>query len=336
MIEDYSIRRIPLQYEEEQARIRVFLSRHHLRFEEDIEAAFGIFDSEETLIGCGCAAGRLLKCFAEDDELRGQNALGPLVSALAQDRFAVGHYDLFVITRTYNEPMFKGCGFFPVVRTPELVMLENRPDGPETFCRSLKQPPFGGTVGAIVMNANPFTLGHRYLVESAAAQCDLLHIFVVEEDRSLFPADVRRRLVEAGTADLPNVRVHFSGPYMISVETFPTYFLKQNEDAARLQAELDITLFARRIAPALGITARFAGQEPLDPVTANYNKAMETLLPLYGVRFVEIPRLCKDGRVISASCVRGLLGSLETAALADALLPPSTREYLASTGGRPG
>lgn len=333
MIEDYTIRRILLQYEEEKAELRAFLARHHLRFEEDAEASFGIFDSDETLVGCGCAAGRLLKCFAVDDELRGQNALGPLVSALTQDRFAAGHYDLFVITRAHNEPLFKGCGFFPVVRTEALVMLENRPDGPEAFCRSLRQPSPAGTVGAIVMNANPFTLGHRHLVETAAAQCDLLHIFVVEENRSFFPADVRRHLVEAGTTDLPNVRVHFSGPYMISAETFPTYFLKQNEDGTRLQTELDIALFAQRIAPALGITVRFAGQEPLDPVTASYNKAMETILPRHGIRFVEIPRISKGDSVISASRVRALLAAEDTAALAGELLPPTTREYLASTGG---
>ncbi|EFA28598.1 ABC transporter, ATP-binding protein, partial [Haemophilus influenzae HK1212] len=38
--------------------------------------------------------------------------------------------------------------------------------------------------GSIVMNANPFTLGHRYLIEQALQQCDHLHLFIVGEDAS--------------------------------------------------------------------------------------------------------------------------------------------------------
>ena len=121
---------------------------------------------------------------------------------------------------------------------------------------------------------------------------------------------------------------------MISAETFPTYFLKQNEDASALQAELDITLFAQRIAPALGITMRFAGQEPLDPVTAGYNRAMQAILPQHGIQFIEIPRMCLNGQVISASRVRSMLQSPETAALAGELLPQSTRQYLEATEGK--
>ena len=37
------------------------------------------------------------------------------------------------------------------------------------------------------MNCNPFTLGHKYIVEKAARENDNVIIFVVEEDKSSFP-----------------------------------------------------------------------------------------------------------------------------------------------------
>ena len=129
MTEMFQLRQISLHRIGELDDLKAFLHSHHLRYEDDIQAAFGIFDTEETLVGCGCASGCLLKCFAVEEVLRGQNVLGALITALTQNRFTAGYYDLFVITRRHNEPLFSGCGFFPLVRTDELVMLENRPDG---------------------------------------------------------------------------------------------------------------------------------------------------------------------------------------------------------------
>lgn len=329
MIEDFSIRPIPLRYDADRQELTDFLASQSLRFEEDIETAFGVFDEEDRLVGCGCSAGPLLKCFAVAEALRGQNALGPLVSALVQDRFNRGIFDLYVITRTKNVPLFAACGFFPVAETAEIAMLENRPDGPEAFARPFRRPGDESmTIGAIVMNGNPFTWGHRHLIETAALQCDVLHVFVVEEDRSFFPTRDRLALIQEGTQDLPNVRVHLSGRYMISVATFPTYFLKENEDAAQLQSELDAAIFAHRIAPALHITRRFAGEEPLDPVTAAYNRSLAAILPQNGVEFIEIPRLKQEGAPISASRVRALLQEKGLCPEVLALVPPVTQRYL--------
>ena len=327
MTEDFVVRKLDLPLE--RGILCAFLARHALQWEDDIETSFGVFDLEGTLLGCGCAAGSLLKCFAVEEALRGQNALGPLVSALTQDRFAKGFYDLFVITRAHNEVLFTNCGLHPVVRTDELVMLENRSNGPRNYAKAFWQSGDEiAVVGAIVMNCNPFTLGHRYLVEQAAAQCDVLHLFVVEEDRSLFPTADRFRLVREGVADLPNVRVQLSGHYMISAATFPKYFLKEDEDATSLQSELDIRLFAQAIAPVLHITKRFVGEEPFDAATARYNAAMHRILPTFGINCVEIPRKTVGGEAISASRVRALLRSPDTFPQALALVPPVTQEYL--------
>lgn len=329
MTEEFRIAPVSLKYASDREMLIAFLARHGLTYEADIQTAFGVFDETDSLSACGCAAGALLKCFAVEASLRGQNILGPLVSALVQDRFSAGIYDLSIVTRQKNQEMFSHCGFFPVVRTGELSLLENRPNGPADFASSVRQPEDEGkTAGAIVMNCNPFTLGHQALVEYAAQRCEVLHLFVVEEDRSAFPTDVRLGLVREGTAHLPNVRVHLSGRYIISLSTFPTYFLKRGEDAAALQSELDITLFAQRIAPELYITKRFAGQEPLDPVTNRYNQTMRQVLPQYGIEFCEIPRLCSRGDVISASRVRELLREKGVCEEVLSLVPETTGRYL--------
>ena len=331
MDSEYAIRRILLQIPEEAEALRAFLASFSLRLEPDIQVAFGIFDHTDRLCGCGCAAGFILKCFAVSEELRGNNALGSLTSALLTDCFSRGIYHVMVYTRRHNASFFHACGFHTVAATASLVLLENIPNGPERFTRQFfhasDQDLF---VGAVVVNCNPFTLGHRALIEYAASNCDLLHVFVVEENRSAFCAADRFHLVAQGTRDLSNVRVHLSSRYIISDATFPRYFLKECDDAAAMQAELDISLFAQRIAPALHIQIRFAGEEPTDPTTACYNRFMRSILPRSGIRFCEIPRFCIGGQAISASVVRKLLAHAETWPLAMQYLPPVTVEYLNS------
>ena len=345
MTEELTIHEISLGFPHDKEMLIQFLSEHHLNYENDIETAFGVFDHNDRLKGCGCASGNLLKCFAVDPALRGQNALGSLVSRLVENRFEAGFYDLFVITRPKNKMMFTSCGFYPLAETESVLMLENKKNGIDRFySRYLKETSasqnnsLNSGVGCIVMNCNPFTKGHLALITYAASKCSLLHIFVVEEDRSIFPFDVRIRLVREGTAHLPNVQVHPSGPYMISSATFPTYFLKEGEDAAKIQSELDITLFASRIAPLFRITKRFAGEEPLDPVTRDYNDAMIRILPKYSISFIKIERVTSAGadgtpEVISASRVRKLLKESGVTPEVLSLVPPCTADYLQNNFG---
>lgn len=326
---EYIFHFIRLDHPEQVEALSSFLRKNGLRLENDIDAAVGCFDETGQIAACGCASGSLLKCFAVEVSLRGKNVLGELIVRLGQERFSRGIYDLFVITRLHNEPLFAGCGFYPVVRTETLIMLENQPNGPERYLRSLSYPhDIHGVIGSVIMNCNPFTKGHRALIEYASAHCDVLHIFVVEEDRSFFSAKDRYQMVKDGVADLPNAFVHMSGHYIISAVTFPTYFLKSYENASLLQAELDILLFSSRIAPALGISRRFVGQEPLDPLTAQYNSIMKCVLPQNGIELIEIPRIVQNNQVISASLVRSLLQKEGVTQRLLSLVPESTQQYL--------
>lgn len=173
------------------------------------------------------------------------------------------------------------------------------------------------------MNCNPFTLGHRYLIEQAAKQVKRLYVMVVREDCSLFAYTERKAMVEQGVADIKNVTVIDGSDYAISRATFPTYFLKRLDDAADTQMQLDLDLFRRHIAPALGATVRFVGTEPTDQLTRRYNQLMHEALK--DVR--EIDRLEKDGNAVSASRVRKAMeqGDMNTIRQ---LVPPTTLPYI--------
>lgn len=181
--------------------------------------------------------------------------------------------------------------------------------------------------GAIVMNCNPFTKGHRYLIETAAKSVDVLYIFVLEEDKSYFTFSERIRMVEMGTKDLENVVVIPSGTYMISTATLPGYFTKEEKPEIEFDATKDLSIFSEMIAPWFGIKTRFAGEEPRDRFTQRYNRFMEELLPQYGIQFVEIPRKEEGGEAISAKRVRELLKNKKYEDLKK-LVPESTYRCL--------
>lgn len=186
----------------------------------------------------------------------------------------------------------------------------------------------GGMNGGIVMNCNPFTLGHRYLIEYAAQKVEWLYIFVVEEDKSFFKFVDRFQMVKEGTKDISNVIVVPSGQFIISSYTFPEYFMKDYVKERNFDVSGDVSIFCSLIAPKLNIKKRFVGEEPFDPVTNNYNQTMKRLLPEYDMELIEIPRKkIDDSRVISATQVRKLLHEKNYEMLKE-LVPQSTYEVL--------
>lgn len=181
--------------------------------------------------------------------------------------------------------------------------------------------------GAIVMNCNPFTYGHKYLIETASRLVNILYIFVVEEDKSVFPFAKRMRMVKDGTKEFSNVIVLPSGKFMISSVTFPGYFTKGENGAKYYDSFLDLKIFAHYIAPKLGISLRFVGEEPFDEVTAQYNRDMKIILEEQNIDVIEIPRKQLNGETISATKVRKLLENGEKDSLCE-YIPQSTLNVL--------
>ena len=341
MYGEYQIRELPLSLGRMRARMEAFLAENGLRAEPvDRYVTVTRGDGEEILAGGGLA-GDIIKGIAVSERARGDNLTGPLVSRLLEMAEEAGHTNVKVYTKPENEAVFVSLGFHAIGRSPGILLLENGrgleeygrrlaeigtpdlhggdrslpADGAAAVCRPLADD--GRTVaadgrgrtGVIVMNADPMTLGHKYLIEQAAARTERLYVIVLGGDRSRFSAEERFRIAASVCrAASPRVRAVEGGDYCISPATFPSYFLKRKDEAAEQQMRLDLDLFARHIAPALGASVRFVGSEPLDPMTARYNELMRELLPQHGIEVIEIERLALEEGTASADCMKAAGG----------------------------
>ena len=300
-----------------------FLQRAGLEPDLRADSTVLIFEGEQ-LIAAGSRLGNLLKCIAVEESFQGIGLTATLLTHLRQDAFAAGYKHLFLYTKPKNLLQFSSLFFYPVAQTEDVLLMENEPGGIGKFLDTLPVPHTGGKIGGLVMNCNPFTLGHRHLIETAARECSWVYVFVLSEEQPPFPAADRLMLVKEGTKDLSNVTVLPTGPYLLSAATFPTYFLPDREAAPRVQCLLDIAVFEKYYIPKFGITVRYVGSEPFSPMTGQYNDALRTHL---SIPLREIPRKETSAGPISASRVRTFMAEKQTEALRD-LVPTTTLDYL--------
>lgn len=310
-------------------KVKKFLASLGLEYDDGVEFSLCVEDDEGAVVAAGSRQGPVLKCIGVSGAHQGEGLAATVVSELVSDGIRSGFSHLFVFTKPSNRAIFDDLGFFPMVQTADVLLMENRRGGVAKFVESLECPVKEGVIGAVVVNCNPFTKGHQYLMETAASQCDFLHIFVLSAEKSLFPAPLRLEMVKRGAAHLKNAAVHPTGDYLISAATFPDYFLKDRARVDDVKCELDLAIFARCFAKPLNITRRYVGTEPLSPVTNRYNEAMKSYLPRQGVQVIEILRREAQGAPISATRVRALLesGDLANPLLLD-LLPETTLELI--------
>lgn len=331
---EYALTQVSLSDKRMLAQVDALLVENGITRDANLDYICAMVDEENRVIATGSCFGATLRCFAVSQQHQGEGLLNEVVSHLMEYQMARGYTHLFLYTKIESAKFFQSLGFYEIARVDgTLVFMENRRNGFPSYLSRLEKTARPGVSGAIVMNANPFTLGHQYLVETAAGRCDTLHLFLLSEDASLVPFGVRKQLVQAGTAHLKNVVLHDSGPYIISNATFPSYFLK--DDAAVIQghAKLDLTIFAR-IARALGVTVRFVGEEPTSQVTGLYNEIMAAQLPENGIDCVILPRKQALGKAISASTVRAALQAGDWQTLSQ-LVPQTTLDYFKSSEAEP-
>ena len=314
--ETIDIQELPLSVPTIRRQVEDFLGSNGLRLGE-VDLYLAVLSEDGAILAGGGLQRDIIKCLAVSAEARSLGLSVPLISRLISEASERGCANVKVFTKPENRSVFESLGFRLLAEAPKAILMENG-RGLEDYCHYLRghQAP-----GVIVMNANPFTLGHRYLVEQASP----VVVIPVKEDVSRFPYAERFAMIRTGCDNLADVVE--GSDYQISAATFPTYFLKDLSDAAETQMRLDIDLFARHIAPALGAHVRFVGTEPADPLTARYNALMKELLPAHGVDVVEIPRLTDTEGPVTATRVRALLdkGCFKAAS---ALTPASTWPYL--------
>ncbi|MBQ6971451.1 MAG: [Synergistaceae bacterium] len=327
---DYTVSKVYPSDKRGNAQVEHLLQDEGIRRDKNLDYTCALYDDDYNIVATGSCFGNTLRCMAVSHRHQGEGLMNEVVSHLVQHEYERGVNHLFLYTKCSSAKFFGDLGFYEIVRIDnQVVFMENRRTGFADYLAELSATKRGGeNVAALVLNANPFTLGHQYLVEKAAGENDVLHLFIVSEDASLVPFDVRKRLVMAGTAHLSNIVYHDTGPYIISSATFPSYFQKDDEAVIESHANLDLEVFVK-IAGALGVNARYVGEEPKSLVTGIYNRIMSEKLPEHGIRCVIVPRKTEGGKVISASDVRQAIkeGRLEDIR---GLVPETTYEYFAS------
>lgn len=313
-------------------KVKEFLDKNNLDLSPDIEV-FVVGKEANNIIACGGLSGKILKCIAVANDRRGEGLILKVMTQLLNAAYNKNQKELFLFSTPKNIEFFKDCGFELIDECEgEVILMENNKNLKKYQEKLTKLKKAGETIGSIVMNANPFTLGHLYLVEEASKQSDWLHLFVVREDASEFKFSDRIRLIKKGTAHLKNITIHEGSDYIISKATFPTYFIKDKGKVNELHAKLDLNVFRNQLASYLGITHRFVGTEPYCKVTDNYNKNMKKILAEENdksapIEVVEIDRVEFDEEAISASRVRRLLKEDNYEELAS-IVPATTLEFL--------
>lgn len=331
---EYGISRVYPSDKRLMAGVKELLLAEGIDLDANLDYTCAICDELGNPIATGSCFCNTLRCFAVSSEHQGEGLLNQVITHLIEYQCERGNLHLFLYTKVKSAKFFADLGFYEIARVEgTLVFMENRRDGFASYLRNLEKTKKEGRSAALVMNANPFTLGHQFLVETAAASCDHLHLFIVSEDASLVPFQVRKRLVKEGVAHLPNVICHDSGPYIISNATFPSYFLKDEADVIEGHAKLDIEVF-KKIATALGVTARYVGEEPSSQVTGAYNRIMAKALPEAGIDCIIVPRKEASGQAISASTVRTCLKNDDFDSLRS-LVPDTTYAFFTSEEARP-
>ncbi len=314
--------------ENEKRNVQKFLDQFQLKYEQ-VDSTIIIQDNGKIIATCS-KQDNVLKCFAIEESYQGLGLTNTLVSHMTQKLHQKGIYHHFIFTKPESSEMFENLGYKKIVCTDKVSLLETGNQSITKWIEKLKQryninP--NEEHAAIVMNCNPFTLGHKYLIETVSKENKNVIVFIVEEDKSIFKFNDRIELVRKGVVEFTNVVVVPASRYIISMATFPTYFLKQSDDILRTYTELDCSIFGKYFAKPLNITRRYVGNEPNCEVTEMYNTSMKNILPHYGVEIKVIQRIERNTRPISATLVRELLKNEDRETLAT-LVPLTTYQFL--------
>lgn len=333
---DLKLQKVNLKDENEKQEVYSFLEGFGLILDGDVDYTVVLRDLSGNIKGTCSKSKNIFKCFATSEDLRGENVTSSLITHLIDRLFEEGIFHSFIFTKPDKIKIFTSLNFKLLYEVEDAALLEygiydiNKSlDGmSKKYCTNTNT-----SKGALVMNCNPFTKGHRYLIEEAAKNCEEVLLFMVEEDKSLFPFKDRYSIVKEGVKDLKNVTVIPGGEYIISSATFPSYFIRKEDDRMKAYQNIDCGIFGRYFCNKFNITKRFVGQEPYCVVTNSYNETLKSVMPKYGVELIEVERKKHDEYYISASKVRELIksGELENV---ESIVPEVTWNFLNSDTGK--
>ena len=320
--------------------IEEFLNRYNVKYDFP-EKTFVIRDKGK-IVSTGSIEGNIMKYFFTDTDYKGEGTVSIIYNSLLNYLIEDGQSSYFIFTTPANKEIFSSLGLNLVQETLDVALLEGGFYSYKKWIKSVKEKLARDSDnsktkkvrrGSIVVNCNPMTLGHLYLIEKSLEEVDELIVFVVEEDKSVFSFEDRWKILNEEFKDNDKVKLIPSGPYIISRATFPTYFLKEDDDKLDIYTNLDASIYASKIAKDLEIDIRFLGTEPTDKVTRTYNKNIKKVLEKFHIEVKVVERKKLQGDAISASKVRALLAE-DRVEEAYKYLPGSTRTFLKSQRGK--
>lgn len=332
---DFPIEKINLDNKLIVSEVKEFLSGFNLGYEKDIDYTI-VMRKDEKIIATCSKAKNVLKCFAIDSEYRGEGITAKLITALIDRIFEEGIYHSFIFTKIENTKIFSSLNFKLLYSADRTALLEHGMYDINTYIKKLIRKnniDLKNKRGALVMNCNPFTNGHLYLIEEAAKKHDEVLVFIVEEDKSLFPFKDRLELVKQGVSHLNNVKVMPGGEYIISQATFPSYFLRKEDDKLKEYTKIDAGIFGKYLCKDLNIITRYVGEEPYCNVTRKYNEILKEELSKFNVELEVVKRLEYDHVPISASKVRELIKQDRLGCVKE-FVPQVTWQFLNSNTGK--
>lgn len=307
-----------------------FLNKHRLEYEYDITYSILVYDGHK-LIATASIANNVMKCFAVEKEYSGQNITGLMYNHMVQVLSERNIFHYFVFTAPENEKIFTSFNMKRVVRTMNTALLEGG-DNIHNVLGKLKSEynVSDEKKGCVIINANPMTNGHLYLIEEGSKNHDQFLVFVVSEDLSSFPFEDRFNIIKEATSHLKNVIVLPTLSYLVSKITFPKYFLIDDILVTEEQTLVDVLVYKEYYSKIFNISKRYVGTEPFSVTTNKYNEVLKTYLG-NGIEIIE--RKTQSDTAISASLVRKLIKDNEINKIKE-YVPKATYQYLQSKKGQ--
>jgi [citrate (pro-3S)-lyase] ligase len=299
---EFKIKQVLL--DNERIQIKLFLSRFHFEYDDDIDYSLYIED-EGKIIATISKSGYIIKCLAVDEAYKGYNLASKLVLEIIVHLKNIGINYYQVFTKIENEQIFLSLNFSLIVKSDKVCLLES-PIYPIANCLNDLKKQYNITSnnnGAIVINGNPLTLGHLGLIKEASKHHKTLIVFIVETDLSDFSYEVWYLMMRNATKNIKNVVIIPSTKYIISRSTFPTYFIKEDSERSLQYAKLDVAIFKEYFLKIFNISTRYIGEET-NKMMVMYNEVLKSTLK---EQLVLIDRFELNGQVISASLVRSLM-----------------------------
>ncbi|MBU1145411.1 MAG: GNAT family N-acetyltransferase [Firmicutes bacterium] len=296
--------------EDEIYKIILFLEENNLKYDEDIVETYYIEEFDK-IIGSISRSKDIIKALAVDIDYRGENIANILVSEVMNSMRYNNVYHFQVYTKTEYEVVFTSMGFNTLAKTEKVCILESGNPSIEIEIQKMKLQiekrfhidVLEHSIGAIVVNCNPITLGHYHLIEEASKKHEYFIVLVVEEDQSIFSFKERFSLIYLALTSFENIIILPSTQYIVSALTFPSYFLKSLDEVEKEHAKLDAIIFKNYFMKSLNIRKRYIGSETTS-VMVMYNSILKEILK-DKINIQERFKFKKE--IISASLVRKLI-----------------------------